>query len=308
MTETANKTPEICVVGLVYFELHLSPEDLPRSPGVEQFVDELPVGAGGALNSASAAAALGRKTHLAHPAGDGLTDAAVRTAIDRIDVSTTTWATDADPAISVVFTRDGDRSFLSAADPESLSRAPDLPTASWIHVPGLREANALRDQLQRVRQRGSRISVSASWVPEELDRLSEPNERCWDLLVLNHEEYERALGTETLEPRRLARAAPNVVVTEGGRGITAHLDGGDYRVELDPLDPVELVEPDEPFDTTGAGDAFCAGLLDARLDDMSPRAALRHAAEVAGRTLRQYGGVVEDAALFDDLSSGDVDR
>lgn len=305
MTTTANETPEICVVGLVYFELHLSPEDLPRSAGVEQFVDELPVGAGGALNSASVAAALGRRTRLAHPAGTGLTDAAVRAAIDRTDVSTTTWATDADPAISVVVARDGDRSFLSAADPESLSRAPDLPTASWIHVPGLREANALRDQLQRVRQRGCRISVSASWVPEELDRLSEPDERCWDLLVLNHEEYERALGTETLEPKRLAHAAPNVVVTEGGRGITAHLDGDGYRVEID---PVESVDPDDAFDTTGAGDAFCAGLLDARLDDMSPRAALRHAAEVARRTLRQYGGVVEDAALFDDLSSADVDR
>ena len=48
----------------------------------------------------------------------------------------------------------------------------------------------------------------------------------------------------------------------------------------------------EPVDTTGAGDAFAAGYLGARLQDMPPKKAAMLAHEVAGQVIMHPGGVI----------------
>ena len=51
-----------------------------------------------------------------------------------------------------------------------------------------------------------------------------------------------------------------------------------------PAEPVDVV------DTTGAGDAFAAGFLSARLDGAGPREALEAGCRLAARAVAQVGG------------------
>jgi sugar/nucleoside kinase (ribokinase family) len=55
------------------------------------------------------------------------------------------------------------------------------------------------------------------------------------------------------------------------------------------------------LDPTGAGDAFCGGLIAALLQGASPSQALRHGSRTAARILGQTGGVVTDTAIMNDL-------
>ena len=61
---TTKPRVELCVAGLVYFEVFVPGGVIPP-PGEELFVDNLRLGLGGALNTASVAAALGLDVVLA---------------------------------------------------------------------------------------------------------------------------------------------------------------------------------------------------------------------------------------------------
>jgi sugar/nucleoside kinase (ribokinase family) len=70
--------------------------------------------------------------------------------------------------------------------------------------------------------------------------------------------------------------------------------GGDMAVKLGPQgarwgDVHVPAEPVEVIDTTGAGDAFAAGLLGARLEGADKAAALRAGCAAAGRVVSQVG-------------------
>ena len=190
---------DLCVVGLVYFEVDCPRRALAPEPGEELFVARLPVRLGGALNTASVARALGAATRLAYPRGGGLTDVAVAAQLDRLGIAATTWAVGDDPAISLVFRDAGDRAFVSASDFAGLARCPPLPAARWIHVAGLREAEAVAPRLTEARARGTRVSVSASWATDLLDALHREQSRPWDTLFVNAKELARAAAA-TGEP------------------------------------------------------------------------------------------------------------
>jgi sugar/nucleoside kinase (ribokinase family) len=56
--------------------------------------------------------------------------------------------------------------------------------------------------------------------------------------------------------------------------------------------PVDMV------DATGAGDAFCAGVIAALLRGRAPAAATQCGARAAARIVSQAGGMVTDAAVM----------
>jgi len=284
---------DLCVVGLVYFEIDCPRAALAPSPGEELFVARLPVRLGGALNTASVARALGAATRLAYPRGDGLTDVAVAAQLARLGLEAATWAVADDPAISLVFRDTGDRAFVSAADLAGLAACPPLPAARWIHVAGLREAEAVAPRLAEARARGARISVSASWAPDLLDALHREQGRPWDALFVNGKELARAAAAAgEPEPwRAVAGAAAEIVVTSGA-GATLHRDGGEVHVASDPIEVV---------DATGAGDAFVAGFLAGRLRGADDRDALALGVAAARRILGMPGGVAVDPDRFADL-------
>jgi sugar/nucleoside kinase (ribokinase family) len=255
-------------------------------------VDEMPVRLGGALNTASVATALGADVVLVHPAGDGITDLAVRFYTEFLGIASQRFGARPDPALSLVLHSRRDRSFVTYADYRSLGGCPGLPPATWIHVPGLVEARLLENRLAQARARGSRISVSGSWAPKELEQLRLLDDEPWDLLVLNTDEAYYAAGGSEGGIDEIADAASDIVITDGEAGAFGVIDGAFHSVPA--------VRADVQ-DTTGAGDAFCAGFLTARMTGRDPTDALEMAVRVASRQLGLPGGVPSDPRAFEDL-------
>src|SRR5213079_266099 len=113
------------------------------APGEEGFVDAIGLGFGGALNTASVAAALGLQVTLCVPMGRGIADQALAQLAQRLGIALDALPARDDPAISLVFANADERAFLSAAEFDALDRVKTLPAAAWIHVPGLEEAGRL---------------------------------------------------------------------------------------------------------------------------------------------------------------------
>jgi sugar/nucleoside kinase (ribokinase family) len=156
----------------------------------------------------------------------------------------------------------------------------------------LLEARHLAQPLARARAAGAKVSVSGSWAPAELAALASLTDTPWDLLILNDKEAALAAGDPKLAPDRLQGAARNVIVTLGPDGALGRLDGAWVSADAVPVNAVDF---------TGAGDAFCAGVLASLLRGVTGDAALRQGCRVAARLLTQAGGVVNDPAALADL-------
>lgn len=274
---------DLTVVGLVFFELFLPKIDRWPRAGEELFVPSIPVGLGGALNTASVAKALGAKVKLCAPRGAGLTDWAIDAATRALGIEVVPWPAAADAAISLVSSTPEDRAFVSAVDAHALDSPPPLPLSRYVHVGGLREARRAGAVLEEARRAGAKISVSACFDPREIERLRDGLPRPWDLLFLNEEEATRLAGSPEAALSALQRLAPNLVVTLGSAGAIGLLNGTRVQVSAE---PVTVVDP------TGAGDAFAAGTLVALGRGASPQAALTAGARAAERVLTIRGGVV----------------
>lgn len=281
---TSKCSHALCVVGFVYFEIHVPELVALPAPGEELFVSRLPATVGGAFNTASVAQQLGVDVALAYPQGEGgLTDAAVSVALERAGIAAYTWAALPDPALTLVLAGARDRAMISACAQDALKDCPSLPHARWIHVPGLREASLLAAPLAQARQRGAMISVSGSWAPDHLSTLREQTDQRWDLLVLNAKEATAAVGNAEAAPDLLRHVAKNIVVTHGPQGAFGCID------EVFAQSPAIATEV---VDTTGAGDAFCAGLLTALLHNKPASQALNFGNQVAAKLLTRRGGSV----------------
>lgn len=286
---------DLVVVGMAYFEVFVPPHVRP-APGEEVFVEGIALALGGALNTATVAAALGLQVTLCVPMGNGIVDHAVAALAQRLGITLVPLATRDNPAISLVFSDARDRSFVSTADLDVLAGVERLPPSAWVHVPGLEEAGRLAGPLALARRGAARISVSGSWSPRQLDRLAAHSGAPWDLLVLNEKEALAACGDAASAPERLAGAAQSVLVTLGAHGTIGTLGGMALRV---PAAAAQVVDP------TGAGDAFCGGVIAGLVRGATPEAALRLGSRAAARILGQTGGLVTDPGTLADLTEGD---
>lgn len=277
---------ELLVAGMSYLDIFVPRVAAPPA-GQEVFVDAITLGFGGATNSASVAAALGLDVALCVPHGSGIADLALAPLAERLGIALAPLAAPDNCAVSLVMSDGADRAFVSAASFEVLEQVVQLPPAAWIHVPGLEEAARLAVPLALARQAGARVAVSGSWSPHRLSGLAQYSGAPWDLLVLNHKEAGAACGDAYDAPRLLAGAARSVVVTLGAAGAYGILDGEPVTAEAAPVQVV---------DTTGAGDAFCAGLLAALIRGQRPAGALAFGASAAAHIVQQRGGLLQDPA------------
>lgn len=285
---------DLVVVGMAYFEVFVPPHQHPPA-GEELFVDSIHLALGGALNSATVAAALGLRVTLCVPLGQGIVDQAVVQLTQRLGIRLEPLAASDNPAISLVFSDASDRSFVSTSEFEVLTKVKHLPTSRWVHVPGLEEAYRLEEPLAQARRDGARISVSASWSPRRLGQLAERKSPAWDLLVLNEKEMLAACGDVATAPQRLAVAADSVLVTLAANGVCGVLDGETLRI---PALTAQVVDP------TGAGDAFCGGLIAGLMHGGTPKTAVQLGTRAAARILKQTGGIVTDPSIMADLIEG----
>jgi ribokinase len=163
-----------------------------------------------------------------------------------------------------------------------------LAPGGHLHVAGyalLRSASrpAARAAISRALERGMTVSVDPSSAallsPEFLDHAEGAG------LLLPNADEARMLSGEG-DPERaaevLATRFGEVVVTLGAEGAL-WTDGRDtVRADAVPVDSV--------VDSTGAGDAFAAGLLAARLGGAAPAEALAAGARLAAEAVGRPGG------------------
>jgi 2-dehydro-3-deoxygluconokinase len=224
--------------------------------------------------------ALGRRV-LAMLAGRG-----VDVALARRDPQAPTGLFLKDPGNGVLYYRRG--SAASRLGPEFADRLP-LSTVPWVHLTGI--TPALSDSCLRLvehvlgRRRALRLPVSfdVNYRPslwqgraDAAVRLSQLAAQA-DLVFVGRDEAQTLWGTSTAEAVRARFPSVPALVVKDGPG-PAHAFVGDRQVTVAP-GPVEVVEP------IGAGDAFAAGFLAARLDGATLAEALATGHRRAGAAL-----------------------
>lgn len=159
-----------------------------------------------------------------------------------------------------------------------------LGKAKAVHIASLRLDTSLRAACAA---KGSGAIVS--WDPGR--RLSERGIdyfaellKCVDIVLVNRREARNLTGKEDYAEaaRVISERGPSIVIVKkGGEGVYALSGGVSYEI------PAYRV--DKPVDTTGAGDAFAAGLLMAIVRGYELRKALMYGNAVAALKVQRLG-------------------
>lgn len=293
---TGGLAPEVVVVGDVIDDLivHLA---APIAAGTDTPARILARPGGSAANQAAWLARLGPRTTLV--ARVGAADRARHAA--ELAAHGVTARLAADPAaetgrIVVLVDAAGERSMLTdrGANCGLVSDdlpAPELAAARWLLLSGYALLDpATRPAAQRAlalaRTGGTQVALD----PASAGFLAHVGPRCFralagraDLLLPNRDEALLLTGERDPE-----RAAARLAAEHGLVAVTLGREGALLATRGEVLH--EPAEPATVLDTTGAGDAFAAGLLAALLRDAAPREALRAALRAGALAVAVPGG------------------
>jgi sugar/nucleoside kinase (ribokinase family) len=282
---------DIAVVGNVNVDLLVSPASVLPPPGAEWPVDRVELRPGGAAaNTALALAALGSPPLLAGCVGGDDLGHLLLGELERAGVAEAVVVVeDAPTGVSMAFEAPGrDRSFLTslgalASFDLASVRAACLErrlvlSCGYFLLPALR-GRATRELLHRAKENGATTLFDPGWDPEGWQ---EPTREevlgllgLVDVFLPNEAEAVALAGGDPREAARVLQAASGgwIVVKRGANGCLA---AGPDGLEIEAGAP-----PVHVTDTTGAGDAFNAGLLHARARELGWPEALRFAVRVA---------------------------
>jgi sugar/nucleoside kinase (ribokinase family) len=291
----------IAVVGNINVDLLASPvADLPP-PGTERPIHRIDLRVGGAAAVTGAALArLGRAPLVAGCVGNDVLGEVALEDVRRYGVETShVVRLEAATGVSIAFEAPGrDRSFVialgslasfdaSMVPPEALA-AERVLLCGYFNLPALR-GNATRDLLAAVRAGGGTTLLDTGWDHEGWPTTTLRELRSLlplvDVFLPNEGEASRLSGEAdpAAAAAVLTRASGGwTVVKLGAAGAAAVAADGRSRGVAAPA--VEVV------DTTGAGDAFNAGLLDAMAAGADPAEALDHAVLVASTVVSRPSG------------------
>jgi sugar/nucleoside kinase (ribokinase family) len=255
-------------------------------------------GGGSGANAASWLSASGVETHLVGRIGDDvfgqfleeeLREAGVRTHLAR-DQSLATGK------VSVLVDGSGERTMITDRGAVERFCPEDLPASLFsrghLHLVGYTFSGGSRretafEALRLARESGMTVSVDPSAVPM-LEDVGPERFLAWtrdvDLCFPNLEEGSLLTGTEESDQivEQLLDHYPAVVLKLGAEGaLYADAEGRRSRV------PAAQARA---TDTTGAGDALCAGFLVAWLAGAAPEVALRRGVGLAARAVERVGG------------------
>lgn len=275
---------------------------LARLPGELQVGSDTPAPieltpGGSAANTAAWAAFLGTATTLVARIGD---DVLGRAVLDTLAASGLDLQVTVDPrrrtgTCVVLVAPGGERTMVPDGGANDALADDPIPEAAWhgtrqLHLSGyalFREGarDAATAALATARELGCGVSVDAASVAPlrafGTSRFLGLVDGC--LVVANRDEAE--VLTDSTEPaeaaRRLARQTGEAVVKCGPDGAVWS-DG--QRLHAAPAPAIR------PVDTTGAGDAFAAGLLTARLRGAGVPEQLTAAAAAAATAVARVGG------------------
>ena len=290
------RAPRVVVLGDLIYDL-LARIEGPVAFGTDTFAPIHAVAGGSGANAAAWLASLGIRTDFVGRVGDDVIGEALVAELKETGVRPHLAR---DPSLGtgkvfVLVDGSGERTMITdrgageALGPEDLPRA--LFDGGHLHLSGYTFSGESRreaalEAMRLAREAGMSVSVDPSSVPL-LEAVGPERFLEWtrgaDLCFPNLQEG-ALLGGER-DPDRVAERLfdyyPAVVLKLGGEGaLYAGVDG--ERVRL-PAEPVRVE------DTTGAGDALCAGFLAAWLSGDPAGEALRRGVEVAARAVERVG-------------------
>jgi sugar/nucleoside kinase (ribokinase family) len=287
---------DILVVGDVITDVIVRPEG-PLVPGSDRSAAIRTAPGGSGANQAAWLGHLGVRVGLAGRVGGA--DAGYQSALLRAHGVTPLLAADPDLPTGMIVTLlapDGERSFLTDRGANIGLRREDLPDALLgririLHVsgytlftPGPRAA--VQDLMAAARARGVTVTVDAA--SAGFLRESGPGAfLAWtghaDICFADADEAAALAGTEdsAAQLASLAGRYPTCVIKRGADGAEAAC--GEVRVSV-PAEQTIVV------DTTGAGDAFLAGFLTAKLRGEDLRACLSAGTRCGAQAVTTLGG------------------
>jgi sugar/nucleoside kinase (ribokinase family) len=294
--ESFGVTPRVIVVGDLLYDL-LAKVEGEVIFGTDTFVPIRVAAGGSGANAAAWLASSGIETHFVGRVGDDPFGGFLAQELERAGVRPH-LARDTSLATGKVFVLvDGtgertmitDRGAGEALSPEDLPGS--LLRGGHLHLSGYTFSGSSRRETARkalhlARESGMTVSVDPSSVPLLRD-IGTERFLGWirgaDLCFPNREEGALLAGVENPEriAERLLSHYFGVVLKLGAGGaLYADADGEWERV---PAAPARVV------DTTGAGDALCAGFLSARFSGASPAEALRRGVGLATEAVARVG-------------------
>lgn len=291
-------TPKVVVVGDLILDL-LAKTEGPVAFGTDTFTPIRAAPGGSGANCAAWLARLGVETVFVARVGDDVFADYLAADLQSSGVKTHLARDSQLPTGKVFVLVDGagertmitDRGAGANLGPDDLPRNLFAPGAH-LHLSGYLLSGGTRRQaallaLRLAREVGMTVSVDPSSVPL-LEDIGPENFLRWttgaDLVFPNLSEGALLSGEKEPEriATRLAGLYPGVALKLGPEGaLYAGTDGEVVRV---PAPPVRVV------DTTGAGDAFCAGFLASRLAGDSPKESLLDGTKLAARVISHMGG------------------
>lgn len=288
------KKYDVAVVGEIYIDHIFTGFAAWPQPGEEAFTREYmrEIG-GGAANTACALAKLGRTVSLF-----GVIGAADAGWFDRrlqqfCVSSNDLEKTDGNTGVTVSVSMQDDRSFFSyMGENEKLmtmlrsdSVLASLQQARHVHFALPLDHEIAMDVLPALRAAGCTTSLDVGFTPDWLrSRVNLDTCRATDYFLPNEREATLLSGADVkhyLAYAQMERLS-NPVVKLGSRGAAMIANGAELRVSSS---VVEVV------DTTGAGDAFDAGFIDALLDKATPEECLRRACICGALSTRAAGAL-----------------
>jgi sugar/nucleoside kinase (ribokinase family) len=291
------ETPRVVVVGDLLYDL-LSRVDGDVALGTDTFAKVRAVAGGSGANAAAWLASAGAETHFVGRVGDDVFGGFLEREMERAGVLAHLAR---DPSVAtgkvlVLVDGDGERTMITDRGAGENLRPEDLPETLFskghLHLSGYTLSGSSRRETARkalrlARESGMTVSVDPSSVPMLADVGPERFlgwTRGADLCFPNLEEGSLLAGAE--DPERIAERLlgyySGVVLKLGAEGaLYAGADGERSRV---PATQARVA------DTTGAGDALCAGFLDAWFAGEPAGEALRLGVGLAARAVEHVGG------------------
>ncbi|MCO5731211.1 carbohydrate kinase family protein [Rhizobium sp. SSA_523] len=290
MTMQAPMPSAVLSIGRLYCDLIFTGLDSLPVLGREVFSSGMKLAAGGGAYIAAAHIHhVGRQVALVARLGsDALSrEVATELASSGIDLRFVEHADDAGPQVTVAAVMGHDRAFLTkragSARPATLPAALDWSLAKHLHIAEYATLHEMPDLVREAKAKGLSVSLDPSWDSTLIydKHLLEACEGV-DLFLPNREEVEAITGLKDPEAAldRLLEIFPHVALKDGASGAWVAAKG--FRLHH-PAEPVPVI------DTTGAGDAFNAGFLNAWLDD-TPLEDCLHAGISAGSLAVQAAG------------------
>ena len=291
MRSSPSKARAVLSLGRIYCDLVFRGLDGMPQLGRELFARDFAMTpGGGALITAAHLAARDRPSALLARFGTDSLSTALAGEIEALglDLQFLERQDSAGPQLTVVMVNDNDRAFLSRraghARPASFERALAWPEAGHLHIAEYATLHEMRDAISAAKANGLTVSLDPSWDDELIrDPMFFERTAGTDIFMPNMEEAHALTGAD--EPKAalaiLARHFPVVALKCGADGALLFMDDA---IISRPSPRVDVV------DTTGAGDAFNAGFLDAWLDGAGAEECLATAISAGSRSVQASGG------------------